>query len=71
MKQRKPPKAVNVAARALYTNKLFAHKSMPNKKGKGSVYKRSKIEDRGDHSGPFSLHWCVKMLTLLCQPKYA
>lgn len=40
MKERRPRKARNMAAKALYECKLFAPKVVPPKKGKGTVYTR-------------------------------
>ena len=52
MKTRQPRKPRNPMARALYENKLFSHKVVPLKKGKGVTYKRTK--DWKNDSGPFS-----------------
>lgn len=54
MKQRKPAKPRNLAAKAMRESKIFAPKVVPNKKGKGVIYNRAK-QDRSDLSGPFSL----------------
>lgn len=54
MKQKKPTKPRNLVAKAMRESKIFAPKAIPNKKGKGAIYKRNK-QDRSDPSGPFSL----------------
>lgn len=54
MKKKKPPKPRDLAAKAMRESKIFAPKVVPSKKGKGTIYKRSKM-DRSDLSGPFSL----------------
>lgn len=52
MKNRKPPKPRCLVTKAMRESKLFAPKSIPNKKGKGVIYNRAK-QDRSDLSGPF------------------
>ena len=52
MKNRKPSKPRCLVTKAMRESKLFAPKSIPNKKGKGVIYNRAK-QDRSDLSGPF------------------
>jgi hypothetical protein len=49
MKKRKPPKGRNMVAKALQC-KIFAPKTVPAKRGKGTIYKREKIKDQGNQS---------------------
>lgn len=59
MKNRKPPKPRCLVTKAMRESKLFAPKTIPNKKGKGVTYNRAK-QDRSDLSGPFL--WAVGIL---------
>ena len=52
MKNRKPPKQRCLVTKAMRESKIFAPKTIPNKKGKGVIYNRAK-QDRSDLSGPF------------------
>lgn len=54
MKNRKPPKQRCLVTKAMRESKIFAPKTIPNKKGKGVIYNRAK-QDRSDLSGPFLL----------------
>lgn len=56
MKQKKPPKPRCLVTKAMRESKIFAPKTVPNKKGKGTIYNRAK-QDRSDLSGPFSLRY--------------
>ena len=52
MKTRKPPKGRNLAAKAMHSCKIFAPKTVPPKKGKGTIYTR---KGRNADSGPYLL----------------
>lgn len=52
MKNKNPPKGRNMAAKALRSCKIFAHKVLPVKKGKGVIYTR---KGRNADSGPYLL----------------
>lgn len=55
MKERKPPKGRNLAALALHC-KIFAPKTVPAKRGKGTAYSRKgRNESRSD---PYLFWWC-------------
>lgn len=48
MKERRPRKARNMAAKALRECKLFAPKTIPAKKGRGAIYSRKgRIAEKG------------------------
>lgn len=47
MKQKAPRKARNMAAKALRECKLFAPKTIPAKKGKGTIYSRKGRNAKG------------------------
>ena len=50
MKNKNPPKGRNMAAKALRSCKIFAHKVLPVKKGKGVIYSRkSRNADSGSY----------------------
>ncbi len=54
MKQRKPPKGRNMVAKALQC-KIFAPKTVPAKKGRGTVYTRKGRS--GDNGSGLYLFW--------------
>ena len=47
MKQRAPRKARNMAAKAMRECKLFAPKTIPPRKGKGTIYSRKGRDAKG------------------------
>ena len=65
MKRKEPRKARNMVAKAMRECKLFAPKTVPPKKGRGTVYSRKGREAQGP-SGLYRF-W----LTISSQPAYA